>query len=154
MGSATFLHAPGLVDPTSPRPNSNASQGLQILTFTSRIARFPLFVDANIKCKPSKNSAKPSPTAAGAKPIEVAQLLRGDNSEQAFARLVRQHATSGVSGVVPKFLDAQRDAATSPLSSHCALAVIELGVAVRVIRRNAVLPTNFQQERLFMLREL
>ena len=29
-----------------------------------------------------------------AKPIEVAQLLRGDNSEQAFAELVRQHATS------------------------------------------------------------
>lgn len=42
-----------------------------------------------------------------AKPIEVAQLLQGDNSEQAFEELVRQHATSGVSGVVPKFLDNQ-----------------------------------------------
>ncbi|MDO8889483.1 MAG: type II toxin-antitoxin system HipA family toxin [Hydrogenophaga sp.] len=52
---------------------------------------------------------------AEAKPIEVAKLLRGDNSEQAFAQLVRQHATSGVSGVVPKFLDSQRDAAASPL---------------------------------------
>jgi len=41
-----------------------------------------------------------------AKPIEVAELLEGDNSEQAFAELVRQHATSGVSGVLPKFLDA------------------------------------------------
>src|SRR6202020_1636376 len=40
-----------------------------------------------------------------AKPIEVAELLQGDNSEQAFAELVRQHATSGVSGVLPKFLD-------------------------------------------------
>lgn len=40
-------------------------------------------------------------------PIEVAALLKGDNSEAAFAALVRQHATSGVSGVVPKFLDAQ-----------------------------------------------
>lgn len=40
-------------------------------------------------------------------PIEVAELLKGDNSEAAFAALVRQHATSGVSGVVPKFLDAQ-----------------------------------------------
>lgn len=39
-----------------------------------------------------------------AKPIEVAALLKGDNSEESFARLVRQHATSGVSGVVPKFL--------------------------------------------------
>ena len=35
------------------------------------------------------------------------ELLQGDNSEQAFAALVRQHATSGVSGVVPKFLDAR-----------------------------------------------
>lgn len=37
-------------------------------------------------------------------PIEVAQILKGDNSEEAFAYLVRQHAMSGVSGVVPKFL--------------------------------------------------
>jgi serine/threonine-protein kinase HipA len=44
---------------------------------------------------------------APAQPIEVAALLKGDNSEAAFAALVRQHATSGVSGVVPKFLDAQ-----------------------------------------------
>ena len=39
------------------------------------------------------------------KPVDVAALLQGDNSEQAFNELVRQHATSGVSGVVPKFLD-------------------------------------------------
>ena len=39
------------------------------------------------------------------KPVDVADLLQGDNSEEAFAELVRQHATSGVSGVVPKFLD-------------------------------------------------
>ena len=44
-----------------------------------------------------------------AKPIEVADLLQGDNSEEAFAELVRQHATSGVSGVLPKFLDAQEE---------------------------------------------
>lgn len=44
-----------------------------------------------------------------AKPVEVAALLKGDNSETAFAALVREHATSGVSGVVPKFLDAQED---------------------------------------------
>ena len=42
-------------------------------------------------------------------PIEVAELLQGDNSEEAFAELVRQHATSGVSGIVPKFLDAQSE---------------------------------------------
>lgn len=39
------------------------------------------------------------------KPVDVSGLLQGDNSEEAFAELVRQHATSGVSGVVPKFLD-------------------------------------------------
>jgi serine/threonine-protein kinase HipA len=42
-------------------------------------------------------------------PIELRPLLQGDNSEEAFAELVRQHATSGVSGVVPKFLDAQQE---------------------------------------------
>lgn len=44
-----------------------------------------------------------------AKPIEVADLLQGDNSKEAFAELVRQYATSGVSGVLPKFLDAQEE---------------------------------------------
>jgi serine/threonine-protein kinase HipA len=44
-----------------------------------------------------------------AKPIEVAELLQGDNSEEAFAELVRQHATSGVSGVLPKFLDIEKE---------------------------------------------
>ena len=43
-----------------------------------------------------------------AKPVDVSELLQGDNSEEAFAELVRQHATSGVSGVVPKFLDSER----------------------------------------------
>jgi len=37
-------------------------------------------------------------------PFDVAEILRGDNSEEAFVRLVRRHAVSGVSGVVPKFL--------------------------------------------------
>jgi serine/threonine-protein kinase HipA len=49
-----------------------------------------------------------------AKPIEVAELLQGDNSEQAFAELVRQHATSGVSGVLPKFLDTEVESAGAP----------------------------------------
>ncbi|MDZ4813168.1 MAG: type II toxin-antitoxin system HipA family toxin [Pseudomonadota bacterium] len=44
-----------------------------------------------------------------AKPVDVADLLQGDNSEEAFAELVRQHATSGVSGVVPKFLDSDAE---------------------------------------------
>jgi serine/threonine-protein kinase HipA len=45
-----------------------------------------------------------------AKPIAVAELLQGDNSEEAFAELVRQHSTSGVSGVLPKFLDVEKEA--------------------------------------------
>lgn len=44
-----------------------------------------------------------------AQAIEVADLLQGDNSEEAFAELVRQHAASGVSGMLPKFLDAQKE---------------------------------------------
>lgn len=43
-----------------------------------------------------------------AKPIEVAELLKGDNSEQAFSQLVKEHARSGVSGVLPKFLDTEQ----------------------------------------------
>lgn len=42
-----------------------------------------------------------------AKPVEVAELLKGDNSEEAFSNLVREHAKSGVSGVLPKFLDTE-----------------------------------------------
>jgi len=41
------------------------------------------------------------------KSVELANILQGDNSEEAFAELVRQHASSGVSGVTPKFLDGQ-----------------------------------------------
>lgn len=41
-------------------------------------------------------------------PLDVGHLLKGDNSEAAFSALVRKYATSGVSGVVPKFLDAQK----------------------------------------------
>lgn len=44
-----------------------------------------------------------------AQPIDVAALLQGDNAEDAFADLVRRHATSGVSGIVPKFLDTGRE---------------------------------------------
>lgn len=37
-------------------------------------------------------------------PFDMSGILRGDNSEEAFVELVRRHAVSGVSGVVPKFL--------------------------------------------------
>lgn len=37
-------------------------------------------------------------------PFELKDILRGDNSEEAFVQLVRKYAASGVSGVVPKFL--------------------------------------------------
>lgn len=52
-----------------------------------------------------------------AKPIEVAELLKGDNSEEAFSQLVREHAKSGVSGVLPKFLDVEAQKA-SGLGRH------------------------------------
>ena len=52
-----------------------------------------------------------------AKPIEVAELLQGDNSEEAFAELVREHAASGVSGVLPKFLDAGEENAPAAAGS-------------------------------------
>jgi serine/threonine-protein kinase HipA len=45
-------------------------------------------------------------------PFDVASLLRGDNSEEAFVDLVRRYAASGVSGVVPKFLS------PDPLRDH------------------------------------
>lgn len=53
---------------------------------------------------------------APAAAVDVADLLQGDNSEEAFADLVRLHATSGVSGVVPKFL--ADDAEEAPHVSH------------------------------------
>ena len=45
-------------------------------------------------------------------PFDLNGILRGDNSEEAFVDLVRRHAASGVSGVVPKFLS------PSPLGKH------------------------------------
>ncbi|HEY4069154.1 MAG TPA: type II toxin-antitoxin system HipA family toxin [Burkholderiaceae bacterium] len=50
--------------------------------------------------------ANADPTQAPV-PFELADILRGDNSEEAFVRLVRKHAVSGVSGVVPKFLSGE-----------------------------------------------
>lgn len=38
----------------------------------------------------------------------MAALLPGDNSAEAFAELVREHATRGVSGVVPKLPDTEK----------------------------------------------
>ena len=36
-----------------------------------------------------------------ASPIDVTDILKGDNLEEAFTALVREHARSGVSGVLP-----------------------------------------------------
>lgn len=52
------------------------------------------------------------------KSIELAELLQGDNSEEAFAAIVRQHAASGVSGIVPKFLDSQSEIAPNERPIH------------------------------------
>src|ERR1700720_4410248 len=67
--------------------------------------------------------------AAGAKldeptrPVEVAELLQGDNSEEAFAELVRQHASSGVSGVLPKFLDSEGESTSASAASSSSLGL-------------------------------
>lgn len=55
------------------------------------------------------------------RPVDVAALLQGDNSEEAFNALVRQHATSGVSGVVPKFLDGDIDKLSKGLHKKATL---------------------------------
>lgn len=73
-----------------------------------------------------------------AKPIEVAELLKGDNSEAAFAELVRQHATSGVSGVVPKFLDAQNEAKNDVLSGRSESPLTAHQKASLVTRRHII----------------
>jgi serine/threonine-protein kinase HipA len=52
-----------------------------------------------VKVAPEGADPKSPPVA-----FEVRNILRGDNSEQAFMGLVREFAVSGVSGVVPKFL--------------------------------------------------
>jgi serine/threonine-protein kinase HipA len=71
-----------------------------------------------------------------AKPVEVANLLQGDNSEEAFAELVRQHATSGVSGVLPKFLDAQEEA--RPKSTGSARQLGKHQKATMLTRRHII----------------
>jgi serine/threonine-protein kinase HipA len=52
-----------------------------------------------VKVAPEGANPKTEPLA-----FELAGILRGDNSEEAFVDLVRRYAVSGVSGVVPKFL--------------------------------------------------
>jgi len=60
-----------------------------------------------------------------ATPVEVAELLRGDNSEEAFAELVRQHAASGVSGILPKFMDTEaRTSAAEQFQPHQKLSLL------------------------------
>ena len=90
--------------------------------------------------------------ARPAQPIEVAALLKGDNSEQAFAELVRQHATSGVSGVVPKFLDeamaAKTEESKSPLAPHRKTSLITRRHIIKGSSRQ--LPFVAQNEHLCM----
>lgn len=52
-----------------------------------------------VKVAPEGADPRQAPVA-----FELADILRGDNSEAAFVDLVRRYAVSGVSGVVPKFL--------------------------------------------------
>jgi serine/threonine-protein kinase HipA len=75
----------------------------------------------------------------------VAALLKGDNSEAAFAALVREHATSGVSGVVPKFLGAQAD--TVPVRPELVEGLPELALhkkASLITRRHIIKGSSAQ----------
>ena len=85
-----------------------------------------------------------------AKPFEVVALRKGDNSEAAFAVLVREHATSGVSGVAPKFLDAQQEPAdlTSALAQHKKTSLITRSHIIK--GSNAHLPFVALNEHLCM----
>jgi serine/threonine-protein kinase HipA len=56
-------------------------------------------VIGRVKVAPEGADPNASPVA-----FELKDILRGDNSEEAFVALVRRFAVSGVSGVVPKFL--------------------------------------------------
>jgi serine/threonine-protein kinase HipA len=56
-------------------------------------------VIGRVKVAPEGANPKTDPL-----PFELAGVLRGDNSEEAFVDLVRKYVVSGVSGVVPKFL--------------------------------------------------
>lgn len=53
-------------------------------------------------------------------PLDIAQLLKGENATEHFAGLVRRYARASISGMVPKFLapestaDAQRDPIGKP----------------------------------------
>jgi len=70
--------------------------------------------------------------------IEVATILKGDNGEAAFAALVREHASSGVSGVVPKFLDAQ-------LEDHTPGASLALHKKASVLTRRHIIKGSSAQ---------
>lgn len=56
-------------------------------------------VIGRVKVAPEGADPNAAPVA-----FELKDILRGDNSEEAFVALVRRFAVSGVSGVVPKFL--------------------------------------------------
>lgn len=47
-------------------------------------------------------------------PLDVAQLLKGENTTEHFAALVRRYARSSISGAVPKFLAPQERDASPP----------------------------------------
>jgi serine/threonine-protein kinase HipA len=67
----------------------------------------------------------------------VAALLKGDNSEAAFAALVREHASSGVSGVVPKFLDAANESGhADALALHKKVSLITRRHIIKGSSRN------------------
>jgi len=86
-----------------------------------------------------------------AQAVEVTALLKGDNSEQAFAELVRAHAASGVSGVVPKFLNTQARDSTAGAGPQAAFKKASVVTARHIIKgSSAQLPFIALNEHLCM----
>jgi serine/threonine-protein kinase HipA len=49
-------------------------------------------------------TAEGLPAGVGLRPLDIQQLLKGENTAEGFASLVREYARSAISGAVPKFL--------------------------------------------------
>lgn len=88
------------------------------LTLLSIVGRNSI---GRVRVVPEGESPESSPEL-----FDLSEVLHGDNSEKAFVELVRRHVTSGVSGVVPKFLSpVQEDEAFQKISLHTGRSIIK-----------------------------
>lgn len=62
--------------------------------------------------------------------LDIEPLLKGENTAEGFARLVREYARAGISGVVPKFL--------APAPTEGAAAAVRIGKSTLLTRRHII----------------